>query len=287
MSVKVHCDSFRQEQFVPARQVRSIMSVYIASREERSEGLGCYVKDLFSGEEQKLKISALTKMGARFPDGKKVKAYALRGGETYTLVGTPKPYTYGAFIVPRGDKYEYIFEDRPLSPGSCIVWDGEQSKIIGYRLFRKLFIMGPNPVSQGRMRGNVNPQGSVISTSVPSYVAPQVTQPQGFPQGFPNTQPQGFPQGFPNTQPQGFPNTQQVQPQTQTRYIAIGRIIRNGLFDGLVLFDGVRQEQVSLQQSMYLAENGLVKNVKAVNRNGKKFLSGNGISLEALPYIQV
>lgn len=281
MSRQVLCDQFRQEQFVPARQVRSMLSVYIASRGERSanQGLGCAVKDLYSGEEKKLKIAALTKMGVRFPNGKRVKAFSLRGGETYTMLGMPTQPNYGVFIVPKGTQYEYMFEDKLLPPGSCIVWDGKKSKVIGYKLFRKLFIMSPNPVSSGRMRGERRPQYGGVTQGFPAAQQPVPPRPQ---QQRPMVQ-------QPQSQPQDIGYVQ-AHPQSQqnsvTQLIAIGRWFRNGKSMGLILTDGVRQVPISTEQCIIYADEGVLKNVKAVPRSGTTFLSGNGISLESLPVIQ-
>ena len=166
MAKQVLCDNFRQEQFVSARQVRTVLSVYVASREERSacNGLGCAVKDLMTGEEKRMKISELMKMRVQFPNGKPVKAYSLKGGHTYTMIGVPAQQNFGVFIVPRGESsYEFLYKDRPLSPMSVILFDGKNTRVIDYRTFRKMFIMLPNPVSLGQMRrgraGMANPMG--------------------------------------------------------------------------------------------------------------------------------
>ena len=151
MAKQVLCANFRQEQFVPARQVRTVLSVYVASREERSacNGLGCAVKDLMTGEEKRMKISELMKMRLQFPNGKPVKAYSLKGGHTYTMIGVPAQQNFGVFIVPRGESsYEFLYKDRTLSPMSVILFDGKNTRVIDYRTFRKMFIMLPNRCHQ-------------------------------------------------------------------------------------------------------------------------------------------
>ena len=304
MAKQLHCDRFRQEQFVPTRQIRTLLTVYIANLAQRraNNGLGCAVKDLFSGEEKKLKVAALTKMGLCFPNGKKVKAHKLRGGQTYTMLGTPEQPNYGVFIVPRGTNYVYMFKGQPLPPGSCILWDGKQSKVIGYRLFRKLFIMGQNPISAGHMKRAG--QANQFRAGQPQQF--RAEQPQQFraeqPQQFRAEQPQQFraeqPQQFRAEQPQQPHSAlrqnyvqpqapQQSYPTSPTQYVAMGRLLRNGELVGLLLSNGVQQVRVPFKQCLDYAERGEVKNVKAVLRNGTKFLSGNGISLESLPFTQV
>lgn len=318
MAKQVLCDNFRQEQFVPARQVRTVLSVYVASREERSacNGLGCAVKDLMTGEEKRMKISELMKMRVQFPNGKPVKAYSLKGGYTYTMIGVPAQQNFGVFIVPRGESsYEFLYKDRPLSPMSVILFDGKNTRVIDYRTFRKMFIMLPNPVSSGQMRrgraGMANPMGYgqarqpqvQAPTAFDMFRRPQPTQqpvqpiqrpvqpqpqpqayqrPQGFPQGFPQgvQRPQGFPQGM--QYPQASPANEQAQTNT-VQLRAVGCIMRGNKLVGLVLSDGKLQQQVPYQQCWNYATKGRISNVKAVRRGKEEFLSGVGMSLDDLP----
>lgn len=312
MAKQVLCDNFRQEQFVPARQVRSVLSVYVASREERSacKGLGCAVKDLMTGEEKRMKISELMKMRVQFPNGKPVKAYSLKGGHTYTMIGVPAQQNFGVFIVPRGESsYEFLYKDRPLSPMSVILFDGKNTRVIDYRAFRKMFIMLPNPVSSGQMRrdraGMANPMGygqaRQSQAQAPTafdmfrrlfrrlFRRPQPTQqpvqpiqrpvqPQPQPQAY--QRPQGFPQGM--QYPQASPANEQAQTNT-VQLRAVGRIMCGNKLVGLVLSDGKLQQQVPYQQCWNYASKGRISNVKAVRRGKEEFLSGVGMSLDDLP----
>jgi len=304
MAKQVLCDNFRQEQFVPARQVRTVLSVYVASREERSacNGLGCAVKDLMTGEEKRMKISELMKMRVQFPNGKPVKAYSLKGGYTYTMIGVPAQQNFGVFIVPRGESsYEFLYKDRPLSPMSVILFDGKNTRVIDYRAFRKMFIMLPNPVSSGQMRrdraGMANPMGygqarqsqAQAPTAFDMFRRPQPTQqpvqpiqrpvqPQPQPQAY--QRPQGFPQGM--QYPQASPANEQAQTNT-VQLRAVGRIMRGNKLVGLVLSDGKLQQQVPYQQCWNYASKGRISNVKAVRRGNEEFLSGAGMSLDDLP----
>jgi len=304
MAKQVLCDNFRQEQFVPARQVRTVLSVYVASREERSacNGLGCAVKDLMTGEEKRMKISELMKMRVQFPNGKPVKAYSLKGGHTYTMIGVPAQQNFGVFIVPRGESsYEFLYKDRPLSPMSVILFDGKNTRVIDYRTFRKMFIMLPNPVSSGQMRrgraGMANPMGygqakqpqAQAPTAFDMFRRPQPTQqyvqpiqrpvqPQPQPQTY--QRPQGFPQGM--QYPQASPANEQAQINT-VQLRAVGRIMRGNKLVGLVLSDGKLQQQVPYQQCWNYAIKGRISNVKAVRRGKEEFLSGVGMSLDDLP----
>lgn len=304
MAKQVLCDNFRQEQFVPARQVRSVLSVYVASREERSacNGLGCAVKDLMTGEEKRMKISELMKMRVQFPNGKPVKAYSLKGGHTYTMIGVPAQQNFGVFIVPRGESsYEFLYKDRPLSPMSVILFDGKNTRVIDYRTFRKMFIMLPNPVSSGQMRrgraGMANPMGygqarqsqAQAPTAFDMFRRPQPTQqpvqpiqcpvqPQTQPQAY--QRPQGFPQGM--QYPQASPANEQAQINT-VQLRAVGRIMRGNKLVGLVLSDGKLQQQVPYQLCWNYAIQGRISNVKAVRRGKEEFLSGVGMSLDDLP----
>lgn len=312
MAKQVLCDNFRQEQFVPARQVRSVLSVYVASREERSacNGLGCAVKDLMTGEEKRMKISELMKMRVQFPNGKPVKAYSLKGGHTYTMIGVPAQQNFGVFIVPRGESsYEFWYKDRPLSPMSVILFDGKNTRVIDYRVFRKMFIMLPNPVSSGQMRrdraGMANPMGygqaRQSQAQAPTafdmfrrlfrrlFRRPQPTQqpvqpiqrpvqPQPQPQAY--QRPQGFPQGM--QYPQASPANEQAQTNT-VQLRAVGRIMCGNKLVGLVLSDGKLQQQVPYQQCWNYASKGRISNVKAVRRGKEEFLSGVGMSLDDLP----
>ena len=304
MAKQVLCDNFRQEQFVPARQVRSVLSVYVASREERSacNGLGCAVKDLMTGEEKRMKISELMKMRVQFPNGRPVKAYSLKGGHTYTMIGVPAQQNFGVFIVPRGESsYEFLYKDRPLSPMSVILFDGKNTRVIDYRTFRKMFIMLPNPVSSGQMRrgraGVANPMGygqakqpqAQAPTVFDMFRRPQPTQqpvqpiqrpvqPQPQPQAY--QRPQGFPQGM--QYPQASPANEQAQINT-VQLRAVGRIMRGNKLVGLVLSDGKLQQQVLYQQCWNYAIKGRISNVKAVRRGKEEFLSGVGMSLDDLP----
>ena len=112
MAKQVLCDNFRQEQFVPARQVRSVLSVYVASREERSacNGLGCAVKDLMTGEEKRMKISELMKMRVQFPNGRPVKSYSLKGGHTYTMIGVPAQQNSVSSSFREESSYEFCIK---------------------------------------------------------------------------------------------------------------------------------------------------------------------------------
>ena len=312
MAKQVLCDNFRQEQFVPARQVRSVLSVYVASREERSacNGLGCAVKDLMTGEEKRMKISELMKMRVQFPNGKPVKAYSLKGGHTYTMIGVPVQQNFGVFIVPRGESsYEFWYKDRPLSPMSVILFDGKNTRVIDYRAFRKLFIMLPNPVSSGQMRrdragmANLMGYGQARQSQAQAPTAfdmfrrlfrrlfrrPQPTQqpvqpiqrpvqPQPQPQAY--QRPQGFPQGM--QYPQASPANEQAQINT-VQLRAVGRIMLGNKLVGLVLSDGKLQQQVPYQQCWNYAIKGRISNVKAVRRGKEEFLSGVGMSLDDLP----
>lgn len=304
MAKQVLCDNFRQEQFVSARQVRTVLSVYVASREERSacNGLGCAVKDLMTGEEKRMKISELMKMRVQFPNGKPVKAYSLKGGHTYTMIGVPAQQNFGVFIVPRGESsYEFLYKDRPLSPMSVILFDGKNTRVIDYRTFRKMFIMLPNPVSSGQMRrgraGMANPMGygqarqpqAQAPTAFDMFRRPQPTQqpvqpiqrpvqPQPQPQAY--QRPQGFPQGM--QYPQASPANEQAQTNT-VQLRAVGRIMRGNKLVGLVLSDGKLQQQVPYQQCWNYAIKGRISNVKAVRRGKEEFLSGVGMSLDDLP----
>ena len=304
MAKQVLCDNFRQEQFVPARQVRTVLSVYVASREERSacNGLGCAVKDLMTGEEKRMKISELMKMRLQFPNGKPVKAYSLKGGHTYTMIGVPAQQNFGVFIVPRGESsYEFLYKDRTLSPMSVILFDGKNTRVIDYRTFRKMFIMLPNPVSSGQMRrgraGMANPMGygqarqpqAQAPTAFDMFRRPQPTQqlvqpiqrpvqPQPQPQAY--QRPQGFPQGM--QYPQASPANEQAQTNT-VQLRAVGRIMRGNKLDGLVLSDGKLQQQVPYEQCWNYATKGRISNVKAVRRGKEEFLSGVGMSLDDLP----
>lgn len=304
MAKQVLCDNFRQEQFVPARQVRSVLSVYVASREERSacNGLGCAVKDLMTGEEKRMKISELMKMRVQFPNGKPVKAYSLKGGHTYTMIGVPVQQNFSVFIVPRGESsYEFLYKDRPLSPMSVILFDGKNTRVIDYRTFRKMFIMLPNPVSSGQMRrgraGMANPMGygqarqsqAQAPTAFDMFRRPQPTQqpvqpiqrpvqPQPQPQAY--QRPQGFPQGM--QYPQASPANEQAQTNT-VQLRAVGRIMCGNKLVGLVLSDGKLQQQVPYQQCWNYAIKGRISNVKAVRRGKEEFLSGVGMSLDDLP----
>jgi len=304
MAKQVLCDNFRQEQFVPARQVRTVLSVYVASREERSacNGLGCAVKDLMTGEEKRMKISELMKMRVQFPNGKPVKAYSLKGGHTYTMIGVPAQQNFGVFIVPRGESsYEFLYKDRTLSPMSVILFDGKNTRVIDYRMFRKMFIMLPNPVSSGQMRrgraGMANPMGygqarqpqAQAPTAFDMFRRPQPiqqpvqpiqcpVQPQPQPQAY--QRPQGFPQGM--QYPQASPANEQAQTNT-VQLRAVGRIMRGNKLVGLVLSDGKLQQQVPYQQCWNYASKGRISNVKAVRRGKEEFLSGVGMSLDDLP----
>lgn len=312
MAKQVLCDNFRQEHFVPARQVRSVLSVYVASREERSacNGLGCAVKDLMTGEEKRMKISELMKMRVQFPNGKPVKAYSLKGGHTYTMIGVPVQQNFSVFIVPRGESsYEFWYKDRPLSPMSVILFDGKNTRVIDYRAFRKLFIMLPNPVSSGQMRrdragmANLMGYGQARQSQAQAPTAfdmfrrlfrrlfrrPQPTQqpvqpiqrpvqPQPQPQAY--QRPQGFPQGM--QYPQASPANEQAQTNT-VQLRAVGRIMCGNKLVGLVLSDGKLQQQVSYQQCWNYASKGRISNVKAVRRGKEEFLSGVGMSLDDLP----
>lgn len=282
MGKQVHCDQFRQEQFVPAYQVMTLLTVYVATRDERSanQGLGCSVKDMFTGEEKKLKIDALLKMGVRFPDGKRVKACKLHGGETYTLLGTPVRSNYGVFIVPRGRKYKYLFDGQQLAPGTCVLWDGRKSRVIGYRTFRKFFIMQPNPVSAGRMKAASQqplyrpmPQGFVAGGAVLQAPIQQPPAAQRF--------------AAPSVQNIGGQQAQRQTVNNQNYFVAVGRVLHGGELVELVLYDGRLQVRMPVKQCIAYAERGFIRNVKSVTRNGTTFLSGNGISLETLPYIEV
>lgn len=304
MAKQVLCDNFRQEQFVSARQVRTVLSVYVASREERSacNGLGCAVKDLMTGEEKRMKISELMKMRVQFPNGRPVKAYSLKGGHTYTMIGVPAQQNFGVFIVPRGESsYEFLYKDRPLSPMSVILFDGKNTRVIDYRTFRKMFIMLLNPVSSGQMRrgraGMANPMGygqarqpqAQAPTAFDMFRRPQPTQqpvqpiqrpvqPQPQPQAY--QRPQGFPQGM--QYPQASPANEQAQTNT-VQLRAVGRIMRGNKLDGLVLSDGKLQQQVPYQLCWNYAIQGRISNVKAVRRGKEEFLSGVGMSLDDLP----
>jgi hypothetical protein len=312
MAKQVLCDNFRQEHFVPARQVRSVLSVYVASREERSacNGLGCAVKDLMTGEEKRMKISELMKMRVQFPNGKPVKAYSLKGGHTYTMIGVPVQQNFSVFIVPRGESsYEFWYKDRPLSPMSVILFDGKNTRVIDYRAFRKLFIMLPNPVSSGQMRrdragmANLMGYGQARQSQAQAPTAfdmfrrlfrrlfrrPQPTQqpvqpiqrpvqPQPQPQAY--QRPQGFPQGM--QYPQASPANEQAQTNT-VQLRAVGRIMCGNKLVGLVLSDGKLQQQVPYQQCWNYASKGRISNVKAVRRGKEEFLSGVGMSLDDLP----
>lgn len=304
---QVLCDNFRQEQFVPARQVRTVLSVYVASREERhaANGLGCSVKDLMTGEEKRIKISDLMKMRVQYPNGKPVKAFTLRGGQTYTMVGVPAQQNFGVFIVPRGGEYEFSHRDKTLSPMSVVLSDGKTMRVIDYRLFRKLFVMMPNPVSSGQMRSGRVRQGMGQSYGQPQQAnafdmfrrpaqqAQPTPQPTYQPTPQPTPQPQ-HPQGF---QPHGVPpyqaTPQHGQAQTNTgQLFAVGRIMRGDELVGLVLSDGRQQLQFPYKQCWDFAEAGKISNVKAVRsvlENGKKYeyLSGVGISLKNLPTLQI
>lgn len=308
MAKQVLCDNFRQEQFVPARQVRSVLSVYVASREERStcNGLGCAVKDLMTGEEKRMKISELMKMRVQFPNGRPVKAYSLKGGHTYTMIGVPAQQNFGVFIVPRGESsYEFLYKDRPLSPMSVILFDGKNTRVIDYRTFRKMFIMLSNPVSSGQMRrgraGMANPMGcgqarqpqAQAPTVFDMFRRPQPTQqpvqpiqrpvqPQPQPQAY--QRPQGFPQGM--QYPQASPANEQAQINT-VQLRAVGRIMRGNKLVGLVLSDGKLQQQVPYQQCWNYAIKGRISNVKAVRRGKEEFLSGVGMSLDDLPIMLI
>lgn len=308
MAKQVLCDNFRQEQFVPARQVRSVLSVYVASREERSacNGLGCAVKDLMTGEEKRMKISELMKMRVQFPNGRPVKAYSLKGGHTYTMIGVPAQQNFGVFIVPRGESsYEFLYKDRPLSPMSVILFDGKNTRVIDYRTFRKMFIMLPNPVSSGQKRrgraGMANPMGygqarqpqAQAPTAFDMFRRPQPTQqpvqpiqrpvqPQPQPQAY--QRPQGFPQGM--QYPQASPANEQAQINT-VQLRAVGRIMRGNKLVGLVLSDGKLQQQVPYQQCWNYAIKGRISNVKAVRRGKEEFLSGVGMSLDDLPIMLI
>ena len=307
MARQVLCDNFRQEQFVPARQIRTVLSVYVASREERSasNGLGCAVKDLLSGDEKRIKIADLMRMKVLYPNGKPVKAYSLKGGQTYTVVGVPAQQNYGVFIVPPGEAYEYIYKDRPLPPSSCILFDGKTTKVIDYRLFRKMFIMSPNPVSAGQKRGssrvntptNFGQPRQQAPNNIPNNVYDRFKRPQQ-PQGYPQ-QPQGYPQQQAYPQKQAYPQQPQAYQKQPNNYgnqqaqsnsgqlNAVGRILRGNDLVGLVLSDGKQQMQVPYQQCVSYARKHMIANVEVANRGGTVFLRGNGISLEYLPTTQV
>jgi hypothetical protein len=73
-----------------------------------------------------------------------------------------------------------------------------------------------------------------------------------------------------------------------TQIFAVGRFLdQNKKLAGLMLSDGSQQRQYSLAQCIALAKDSKIKNIKAMTRNGKTFLAGNGISLESLPYATV
>ena len=73
-----------------------------------------------------------------------------------------------------------------------------------------------------------------------------------------------------------------------TQLLAVGRILdQQNKLVGLILSDGAQQIRNTLDMCITKAQNGKIKNVKAMTRNGKTFLAGNGVSLEALPHIQV
>ena len=71
-----------------------------------------------------------------------------------------------------------------------------------------------------------------------------------------------------------------------TQMDAIQRILdKQGNLTGLVLSEGGRKISHDKKHCILLAEKGAIKNVKAVSRNGKKYLAGNGVSLETLPTV--
>jgi hypothetical protein len=65
---------------------------------------------------------------------------------------------------------------------------------------------------------------------------------------------------------------------------AIGRIIDSSdNLAGLILSENGVLKQAPLEQCIALAKKSSIMNVKAVTRNGKTYLAGNGISLNSLP----
>lgn len=263
MTRQILCDSFRQEQFVPVTQVREIYTVYIISREERDNkrGADCVVKNMLTGEERHLKLSALLGLSLKLPNGKKVRAFALGGSSTYVMLGTPPTSRQGVFIVPPG--YQYIFGEDILSPGTCILSDGKNLHLLPWHLFRKLFIMQPNPIAAGRLRNQA------------AHSLPPLTSSQS-----------SFDMASPNLPTTALP----IPPSPKTtreKSSAIARITRQNKLIGLILQDGLRQKRVPLNQCIDLAERGEISNVKAVTRGGTTFLMGSGIALENLPSIEV
>jgi hypothetical protein len=75
-----------------------------------------------------------------------------------------------------------------------------------------------------------------------------------------------------------------AQPKPVTELVALGRFlsIKDNKLLGFHLSNGRQHKEYSVAQCIKLAQAGKIKNIKAVTRNGKMFLAGNGCSLEAM-----
>jgi hypothetical protein len=306
----VYCDRFNEHQFVPARQLRKLYLLRVATREERlgeQGGAGCTLTDLSLGgaERVPLQLKDFLKRDMRRLNGKKIKASGLHGGSEYLVLGAPDTILYGVFVVPHSKQYTFTYNDAPLAAGTCILWDGEQSRLIGWNGLRKMYAVQPNPVSAGLMRRAATQQNptsnqSFISLDAQSQTlqtpqapqipktpqAPQATQSQ---QHSSETEGVGFASALYGLVPSASSHVPaSLSSESANKLTATGRLYRDGDLVGLLLSNGLQTKKVSIERCITYAAQGRLSNVKAVTREGSAtFLSGNGISLESLPKEQV
>ncbi|GHU92841.1 hypothetical protein FACS1894208_00860 [Clostridia bacterium] len=278
----INCDEFSLKQFVTVTQTRTLYSLYVGTREERKEhgGLGCLMSDLtLSGEAKPMSVKDVLARGLRRTNGKKIRAFELKGGVTYILVGRPMQAQRGVFIVPPGNRYTYTYKGAPLTPGTCLLYNGGVISVIPWQIYRKLYVMASNPVSSGRMK---EPREQELLRAPTSRRTP-------FPGNAGTATPYkgiGFDSALRDTGA-STPTVSAPQAAQTLRLRAVGRIFRQNELVGLALSDGQQTRNIPLASCISYAQQGHIENVKAVTRDGGTFLMGNGAPLDTLPIGQV
>jgi hypothetical protein len=308
----VDIDSLPEGAFVNAEQRLDLVLLRVPARADREE-LSLSFNELtavsLNGEKSKVTVDAL-RGWTRVGSGRKVDIHRLRAGDYWVCRPLNRPV--GVYIAPKN--VTLTQSGAALATNSCVVLVGGVRFVVPLKFFKRLFVMLPNPVAAGKLKGVKRPRPAVAkplpvanpvtptAQTAPRAVSddvfglsemdnlvskPVVKTAPAFAKPVTSVAKVPLAKAPPPVVKVAPPTVvQSTQPAQPAKFIPTGRLVRNKVLVGLRLkAPSGAEKNVSKVECVKLAGAGRVENVKAVTRNGSDFLQGVGFPLDSLPEI--
>lgn len=299
-NVRIEFERINDEAFIKVNKVRDIVRVYVCSRKDD----GYYRAAELCGSVVEMSTEKL-EQNYTMCDGSRIRKLYLKSGSTYDVVGIDREFSkeYAAMLVP--DNCEVLIGKRIVQGGSYIVLDVDvngcidRDKVytIGKDIFRKAFKIPMNnmifrcsgkPVNREirRKRSNQTVEDNRVKYEVVDKKANNTVEQNTSNQRIGETYNIRNVRANNISYNKPVDNNNNKKDVKKYKYRAISRVVDiNGSLYAFEIMHigGTRIDVVSKHDMLSLCENKLVENIMCTNKDGKKFLKGNGIKIADLP----